>query len=198
MTALHFEEYVPVPTYTLHELVETYFLHHAPEHRTDHGIKRAFKLLAECFPNADTSTFGKKNLLFFQNFLTDKYDRHYCNRLITFIRRVFKWGALFDLVSVNLSHELTLIPPLRIGDRRCRENKKRLNVPTVCIDNVLPLLRPVIADMLRLQRLHAMRPSEVCNIKASMIDFNYKGGNWLYLPEEHKTAGAAALQVPTL
>ena len=47
----------------------------------------------------------------------------------------------------------------------------------------------MIADMLRLQNMTGMRPSEVCNIKASEIDMQWDGMDWLYQPEVHKTAG---------
>jgi integrase/recombinase XerC len=43
--------------------------------------------------------------------------------------------------------------------------------------------------MLRLQAIHGMRPSEVCGIKPRYIDFDFDGENWLYMPDEHKTAG---------
>ena len=176
-------------TISLHELVETFFRYNTLEPRTEHCIKKAFQLLAECVPNSDTSTFGKKSLFLFQNFLTGKYDRNYCNRLVNCIRRVFKWATLVDLVTSAMSYELSLIPPLRQGDRRCRENKKRTDVPDQHIKAVKPYLKPMYADMLGLQEMTGMRPSEVCNIKAGEINTQWDGVNWLYQPEIHKTAG---------
>ena len=180
METIHFEwESVPVRTISLHELVETFFRYNTLEWRTEHCIKKAFLLLAECTPNSDTSTFGKKSLFLFQNFLTGKYDRKYCNRLVNSIRRVFKWATLVDLVTPALSYELSLIPSLRCGDRRCRENPKRTNVPDQHIDEAKPQLSPMYADMLGLQNMTGMRPSEVCNIKADEINMQWDGGNWL-------------------
>ena len=181
---------MPVRTLSLHEILEEFFKYHKLESRTEHCIKTAFKRIAELFPNADTSTFGKKNLYLLQNHLTGRYARRYINRLITAIRRVFKWAALFNLVSNALSHELTLIPPLQKGDRRCRESKKRTNVPEEYVEAFQKhCCRQVIADMVELQSIHGMRPGEVCILKPCMIDFKYDGENWLAQPEEHKTAG---------
>ena len=161
METIHFEwESVPARTISLHELVETFFRYNTLEPRTEHCIKKAFQLLAECVPNSDTSTFGKKSLFLFQNFLTGKYDRKYCNRLVNSIRRVFKWATLVDLVTPALSYELSLIPPLRQGDRRCRENKKRTDVPEQYIDEAKLHLKPMYADMLGLQDITGMRPCE--------------------------------------
>ena len=87
MESLHFEaEIVPVRTITLFELLECYFRYNKPEHRTKHGISRAFELLARFCPNLDTASFTKKTLYEFQDFLTGKFDRNYCNRLISFVR----------------------------------------------------------------------------------------------------------------
>ena len=191
MDTIYFEwDQVPVRTLSLHEVLEEFIKHHKLDPKTEHRFRTSFKRIDEIKPNADTSNFGKKDLLLLQNYLTDKYDRRYINRFTTDIRRVFKWAALFDLVSNAKSHELTLVPQLQKGDRRCRENKKRTNVPDEYVEAFQKhCRRPVTADMVELESIHGMRPGKVCNLKPCMIDFKYDGENWLAQPEEHKTAG---------
>jgi integrase len=72
--------------------------------------------------------------------------------------------------------------------QNARENTPRNSVDRKDIEAVLPLLPQTVADMLRLQLLTAMRPSEVRNMTAGQIKRDYDGENWLYLPEKHKTA----------
>ena len=51
MDTIHFEwESVPVRTISLHEFVETFFRYNTLEPKTEHCIKKAFLLLAECVP----------------------------------------------------------------------------------------------------------------------------------------------------
>ena len=136
-----------------------------------------------------THRLSAKKLYLLQNHLTGKYARRYINRLITDIRRVFKWAALFDLVSHAKSHELTLAPQLQKGDRRCRENKKRTNVPDEYVEAFQKHChRPVIADIMELLCIHGVRPSSFLQFKPCMIDFEFDGENWLAQPAEHKTA----------
>ena len=182
-------EHVPKRVIPLCELVDEFFRYHKLEHRTEHCIRRAFERIDEFLPDATTATFGKKELYLYQNFLTDKYDLDYCNRFVTSIRRVFKWGILLDYVSSFTSYELTLIPPLVEGDKRCRKNAPRTAVPEEHIRAVLPFLSTMYADMLWLQYRLGLRPSEICALCARYIDFHWKIGMWLYAPTKHKTAG---------
>jgi integrase len=191
MESIHFEqEFVPARTITLYELLETYLKHNQYLDSGDcFATKRAFTLLFELFPNVDTSSFSALNLLEFQQFLVSKeYCRNYCNKLVKLFRTVLNWGAQFDLVSYNLVYKLNRVKLLRFGQMQVRESKQRKNVPDDNIQAIIPHIKPVVADMLRLQLLSAMRPSEVCRMKPEEIDMDYDGINWLYSPPKHKTA----------
>ena len=94
MGTLHFEAaVVPVRTISLHELAETFFRYNSLHPKTEHGINMAFRRYAEIRPNSDTSSIDLQSLLVFQDYLTAIYDRNYINRLIKFIRQVFRWGV---------------------------------------------------------------------------------------------------------
>jgi integrase len=157
----------------------------------ENKTKQAFRLLAECFPDADSSNTDGDALGQFQIFLVQKgYARSQCNRFVKFIKTVFFWAAIqkTPLITEERAFTLRKVRALQPSPR-IKENKPRKPVPENYFDSCLPLLRPVIADMLRLQLLHAMRPGEVCGIKPCDIDFAHDGINWLYTPEAHKTAG---------
>jgi integrase len=49
----------------------------------------------------------------------------------------------------------------------------------------LPHLPPVVADMVRLQRLLGCRPGEICQLRP--CDLDRSGEIWLYRPRTHKT-----------
>jgi integrase len=189
MDSLHFlVEYVPARTISLSELYETFRKNKRINNKSDaNNYKKAFDLIAECLPNQDTSTFSAASLITFQNYLVDKgYERKYCNKLVSFVRHVFKLGFLYGVVPHTLVGLLKLVPSIPIGS--ARENKKRTNIQQEDFESALPFLPEIIADMLRLQLLTAMRPSEVCRMKSEDINTNYDGSNWLYIPQKHKTA----------
>ena len=61
-----------------------------------------------------------------------------------------------------------------------------LPVDDATVDATLPHLTPIVADIVRLQRLTGMRPSEVCGLRPCDID--HSGGKvWQYVPASHKT-----------
>jgi integrase len=174
--------------HTFQKLLETYLQHNPCLDSGDrYATQRAFNLMFEIFPDADTESFSALKLLEFQQFLAKKnYTRNYCNKLVKSFRSVMNWGAKFDIVSENIACKLNRVKLLRFG--QAKESKKRKNIPIENIEAIIPYIRPMIADMLRLQSLTAMRPSEVCRMKAEEIDMNYDGENWLYSPPKHKTA----------
>jgi integrase len=61
-----------------------------------------------------------------------------------------------------------------------------LPVPDATVAVTLPHLPPVVADMVRVQRLTGMRPGEVCRMVATELDMS--GEVWVYKPRDHKTA----------
>ena len=53
------------------------------------------------------------------------------------------------------------------------------------VDQTLPWMSTVVADMVRLQRLTGMRPAEVCLLRP--CDLDRSGEVWVYKPATHKT-----------
>ncbi len=204
-------------TVPLHELVTLFLARNPPKTRQDRdNTKTAFMLLLEQFPDADTSNFTANQLLIFRNNLalrvskkTGKiYSVEYCNKLLGFVKAVFKWGTMPNtrvllesdlippLVTELLCFSLSKVPLLQPGEGR--QNAERSAVPEASIEAVLPHLPPVIADILRVQLLTGMRPGEVCKMRAGdlrttreefgKVSHLHDGEMWLYVMTEHKTA----------
>jgi integrase len=101
------------------------------------------------------------------------------------IRRLFKWAIERELVPATVLHGLQTVPPLKCGRTEARESKPVLAVSRAVVEDTLPLLRPMQADMVSLQLETGMRPGELVTIKA--IDIDMTGKVWLYRPGQHKT-----------
>jgi integrase len=179
---------------TLTALVQDYLmarnndpLRNPLDRRDENNTKQAFRFLVECYPLTLPSEIDGEALEKYQIFLVLKgYARTQCNRLVKFVKMVFNWAARYKHISEERAFSLRTVRDL-LPSPAIKENKRRKPCPESYIDAILPFLRAVIADMLRLIVLHGMRPNEVCTIKASDIDFVYDGVNWLYMPEKHKT-----------
>ncbi len=74
---------------------------------------------------------------------------------------------------------------LRQGRSEARETEPVMPVDDAIVAATLTALSPVVADMVRLQRLTGMRPGEVCHLRPADID--QTGDVWLYQPSRHKT-----------
>ena len=107
------------------------------------------------------------------------------NRLVHWIRRAFRWGVEEELVPVSIHQALTAVTGLRAGRTEAKESNPVLPVPDSVIDQTLPYLPPVVADMVRFQRLTGCRPSEVCMLRPCDVDRSEVV--WRYTPQRHKT-----------
>jgi integrase len=159
--------------------------------REEHAMKQAFRLLVDCFPYAEINDIDGETLEKYQRFLAEerKYARSQCNRFVKLVKRVFDWASRQKppIISEARAFAIGKVPKL-LPSPRIRENKKRKPCPIKYVDSCFPLLRPVIADILRIESIQGMRPGEPCYIKPCDIDFDFDGVNWLYMPDNHKTA----------
>ena len=172
----------------LRELQERYLAKNPPGNSSDRiNIIKAFDLLHELFPDANTVSFSVDHLLIFRNNLAERisektgktYSIDYCNKLLGFVRAAFYWGMSPNLkaksfaeitpplVSDTPGFTLSKIPLLKAGEGR--QNPKRIDVPIEHVEAVLNHLPELIADMLRLLLLTAMRPDEVCKMRVGDI-----------------------------
>ena len=211
MDTLQFEmEAVPVRTLALPELLECYLrarnndpYKNPLDKRDENHADRGFDLLGKFFASKeivapDSSHVDAKALKDFQVFLIQQtgrggqlFSRTYCNTLVKAVKSAFFWALTQEPPIITEARALALSKVAELKPSpKIRENKKRTKAPVEHFESLFPLLRPEVSAMFRLQFLHAMRSGEVCNIRPSMINFDYdEHGNWLYQPEKHKTAG---------
>ncbi len=107
------------------------------------------------------------------------------NRQIARIKGMFKWGAGQELIPIEAYHRLACVEGLRRGKTPARERPRIKPVADADIAAALVHLPPIVADMVRLQRLTGARPAEVCQLRA--VDIDRAGEVWEYRPDRHKT-----------
>ena len=105
----------------------------------------------------------------------------YCNSAIANVRRFFAWLESEGLVSPGKAEHLATVKPLRTAG-----NTEPKTVDDATLDAVCLHACPTVAAMIRLQRLTAARPSEICVMRPCDIDRSRDV--WVYRPESHKTA----------
>jgi integrase len=102
------------------------------------------------------------------------------------IRRMFKWAIENDLAPAGVHQALCAVAPLKRGRTQAKESEAVKPVPRAVVEETLPILRSMLADMVRLQLETGMRPGELVVLRACDIDM--VGPVWLYRPSSHKTA----------
>lgn len=108
------------------------------------------------------------------------------NKALSRIRALLKFGVRKKLIPAAVLAEAQVVEPLRIGRGKARESAPVVPVELAIVDDTLPDLPPIVADMVRVQLATGMRPGELCAMK--VCDFENTGAEvWLYKPKQHKT-----------
>ncbi len=150
------------------------------------GIKRALHMLRTVYGHTLARDFGPLALAALRQRLIDAGNtRTYINDHMGRFRRVFKWAASQELVAVSVYQGLMTVPGLRRGRSAARELEPIGPVSTVLVEATLPYLPPVVADMVRFQRVTGARPIEVCLLRPCDVDRSVEP--WAYRPRLHKT-----------
>ena len=150
------------------------------------GVKAAIKYLRTWYGKEPAESFGPMALKALrQRMVDDGHSRRYVNDHVARIKRMFKWAAGEELVPEATFRGLSLVEGLRKGRTTARETAPVLPVGDGTVEATLAALPTVVADMVRVQRLTGMRPSEVCSLRP--CDLDREGDVWTYQPGEHKT-----------
>ena len=113
------------------------------------------------------------------------HSRKHINKNVERIRRMFKWAAAEELIPATIPQSLAMVAGLRQGRTKAREMAPVEPVDDAVVEATLPHMPPIVADMVRLQRLTGMRPAEVCMLRP--CNLNRLADVWIYRPERHKT-----------
>ena len=168
------------------EFARDYYAKDAKRNGETACIKSALRFLRSTYGDAMASKFGPLCLEVFQRKMVEVgLSRPYVNHLCAYIRRAFRWGVAKELVPVAVHQALLAVSGLKKGKTTAPEPEPVGPVPPEVVDGTLPFLPPVVADMVRFQRLVGCRPGEVCAIRPCDVDRS--GEVWCYVPASHKT-----------
>jgi integrase len=114
------------------------------------------------------------------------FVRRAINIHVSRIRRMFRWAVERELLPVTVWQSLCAVSGLSKGRSPARESTLVLPVDDGTVNDTLPHLSRVVAEMVRLQLLCGMRPGEVCSLRPCDLTIG-TDGVWTYRPDRHKT-----------
>lgn len=179
---------------TLDELIfvyrrhaRTYYVKHGKVTREAEMIVEVTGLLGRKHGDESIEEFGPIALDEFRDgLITEKdWSQKVINKNVGRLIRMFKWGVAKELCSAHIPAQLAALGGLKKGRTPARETKGVSSVGDAHIDQTLPYLPQIVADMVRFQRLTGARPGEVCSLRPCDIDRSDEV--WVYTPDEHKT-----------
>lgn len=151
------------------------------------GARMAVRALEPYF-DVPAVEFGPLRLQSMRALLVEqRRPRVTCNRIVKAVRRLFKWAASQELISVATSDALATVDPLLAYRTTAPELPPVRPVPDDVLEATIAYLPKVVADMARLHRLTGARPSELCSMRPFDIDQS-DAEVWEYRPLHHKTA----------
>jgi integrase len=112
-------------------------------------------------------------------------SRRYANENMHRIRKIFRWPASEQLIPPSVPQGLEMVDGLQKGYTEAREGDPVEPVDDAVVEATVPHLAPIVADMVRLQRLTGARPGEICRLRP--VDIDRSGEVWSYVPAECKT-----------
>ncbi|TWU27622.1 tyrosine-type recombinase/integrase [Bythopirellula polymerisocia] len=161
------------------------------------ALKCSLRYLREWYGKQPAVEFGPLALKAVRERMVEEgLSRRYINDHIDRIKRMFKWAVAEELVPSSVAQALFAVSGLRKGRSGARETEAILPVDDAIVEATLPCLPEVVADMVRLQRITAMRPAEVCILRP--CDLDRASDIWLYRPGSHKTEHHGRDRVVTL
>jgi integrase len=191
-----------IASITISEIILAFWRHAEEHYRHRDGtptneltdFRYSLKPLRELYGHTLAKDFGPLSLKAAREKMIDAgLCRGVVNQRIGRIRRMFRWAVENELVPSSVLEGLRAVRGLERGRSRARETEPVKPVQLAWVEAVLPLVRPVVAAMIRLQLHSGMRPGEVVRLRA--LDIDMTGKVWLYRPGsdvgaegDHKTA----------
>jgi integrase len=120
-----------------------------------------------------------------EQYIANDCSRSYINHSMKWTARIFRWGAGEGLIPASLPQSLAMVDGLRRGKTEARETEPVKPIDDETVEATLPYMPQIPADMVRLQRRTAARPSEICRLRP--CDLDRSAAEWIYRPDSHKT-----------
>ena len=179
---------------TVNEVIVTYWDHVEAYYRLADGtptsevdnIRLALKPLKTLYGQKPANAFDALALeTVREHTIREGHCRNRINKDVARIKGLFKWAASKKLVPSSIYHDLTCLEGLRAGRSKAKETAPVQPVSRSIVEQTLAVMRPTLADLVRLQLETGMRPGEVCIMRG--IDIDMTNTVWLYRPCRHKT-----------
>lgn len=150
------------------------------------GLLTALRTLKAHYGHTRAADFGPLALKALrEKFVEAGHSRGYVNQNVGRLKRMFRWAASEEKLGVTAYQALATVSGLRSGKTEARESAPVLPVSDFVVEQTLPYLPEVVADMVRLQRLTGARPGEICSVRPCDVDTS--ASVWCYVPDSHKT-----------
>jgi integrase len=180
-------------TLTVDELVLRYLDHASGYYQKNgratsemHILRAAVRPLVKLFGPLRATEFSPLKLKSVREAMIGQgWSRGTINAAVHRIRRLFRWAVENELLPTEVLTALESVAALKSGRTTAPDRPPVPPVADAAVEATLPHLSPIVADMIRLQRLSGMRPSEVCLLRP--VDLDRSGDVWKYIPAEHKT-----------
>ena len=167
-------------------VVEDYYQKNGEPTSEVNGNRCALRELRKMFGRTAAADFGPRKLKVLRESLIQReLARNVVNQYIGRIVRAFRWASSEEMVPASLYHGLLAVRPLQRGRSKAKEMPRVLPIDDAIVDMTIEELGPIVADMVRLQRLTGMRPTEVCTLRP--VDIDRTSEVWIYKLASHKT-----------
>lgn len=141
------------------------------------------------------SQFGPRALKEWQAALVaKKHSRTYVNQQASKIKRAFRWAASEELIPVTVHQALATVQGLQAGRTDALETAAKQPVDDAHVEPVLAELSPLVADMVRIQRLTGVRSGSL--VRATPEQFTKDGSLLLWRPRHKNEFRGRSLVVP--
>jgi len=147
---------------------------------------RVSRPIAELYGRTSAVAFGPLQFKTVrERLISEGCSRPYVNALMQRVARIFRWAAGEAMIPPDVPAALSMVGGLRRGRTEAHETEPVQPVSDDAVEATLPELPRVVADMVRLQRLTAARPAEICSLRSRDLDRSEEV--WTYQPQKHKT-----------
>ena len=170
------------------------FLRHAETHYVKNGkqtsevsvLKCVIRPLNELYGMLPAKDFGPLALKAVRAKMVESgWTRGVINAGMSRIRRIFKHAIANELIDASILPRLQCVAPLLAGRTEAHDNAPRTAVDDNRIEAVKKLVRPLVRDLIDLQRLCGARSGELLKLTTGMIDRT--GDVWKAELSDHKT-----------
>jgi integrase len=177
---------------TINEIILAFIKHartyYSKEGREFQQYKPVLRLLRHLYGDWPVHRFGPKALKGFRSSMIAKgWCRRVINRRVIRLRTMFRWAESEELVPAGMTHALSTVRGLRIGEQGVYESAGVMPAFWEDVVKVLPFCTSPVGAMLQLQCLTGMRSCEVRLMRGCEINRD-SDKCWLYSPQQHKNS----------